>query len=91
MAKYGPKTYVGQIKKRKDGTGDYFQASADFTIKKGMYLNLEKPQDQIKNIMEAVSNGKMTEEKAEPIVAKLNKDIEMGTRFTVTHQDITKD
>lgn len=99
MAKvYGPKTFVGKIKKAKDSERRYFQADCDLTIhgkngdvkvKKGDYINLQTPDDQIADYHKAVEAGRMSEDAAAEKIASAEKDKSYGVRFTMIQQTVT--
>lgn len=89
--KYGKKQYIGNISKRKDGSGSYLKISNDFSFKKGQFINLESVADQIKGYEEAAEAGRMPEEKAADKIADLKKSKEeYGLLFTLTYQEVTE-
>lgn len=59
---------VGQILTKKDGNGYNVKIDADVTLKKGTYLQVTKPQDEIQRL---VANGIITEEQGEERLAKI--------------------
>lgn len=60
-------TKVGSLRKSQKG-GLYIKLDADVTLKAGESLNLQDPR---KSLDEAVAAGRMSEEKAESIKAKI--------------------
>lgn len=91
--KYGPKQYVGKVlkgKKNDDGTvkSDSIVFDMDFNAKKGMFVQLVSPADEIKGYQDAVEAGRMTEDKAIDLIAKCEKK-KAHTRFTIIYQEIT--
>lgn len=99
MAKnYGPKTFVGKVKKAKDSERRYIQLDTDVTIhgkngdiklKKGDYLNCQSPDEAIADLQKAVEAGRMSEDQAEEKIASAQKDKSFGVRFTIIQQTIT--
>lgn len=92
MAKvYGKKTFVGNINKRKDGSGSYFKVNNDFQLKKGMFVNLASVADQIKDLKDAEATGRLTEDVVAERIARLENDKNnYGLLFTVYHQEISE-
>lgn len=99
MAKnYGPKTFVGKVKKAKDSERRYIQLDIDVTIhgkngdvklKKGNFLNCQSPDEAISELHKAVEAGRMSEDQAVEKIASAEKDKSYGTRFTIIQQTIT--
>jgi len=71
MAKW-KRLVVGSIVKGKDGKADYLKVSKDIVLKQGDYLNLESKAAQLKNLEEAVANGKLQEEVADKVRETVN-------------------
>jgi hypothetical protein len=97
--KYGPKNYVGKVKKAKDSERRYIQLDTDITIHgkngnvkvaKGSFINLVTPDDLIADYKDAVDNGRMTEEQAEEKIQKALTDKKFNVRFTMIHQEVTE-
>lgn len=88
---YGKKEYIGQISKRKDGSGNYLKITKDFSLKKGQYINLESVADQIKGYEEAAEAKRVTEDYAADQIAKLKESKDKyGLLFTLTYQEVTE-
>lgn len=64
---------VGSICKRKDGKGRYLKMSEDVSLKKNEFLNLESQKEQLANLEEAESSGKISSENAAKVRERLNK------------------
>lgn len=72
MSKY-KRMVVGDVVKGKEGKPDYIKVSNDVVLKKGDFLNLESKSMQLKNIKQAVKDGKLSSDVAEGIMEKINK------------------
>lgn len=55
---------VGSLLRSKEGTGVYFKANTDFTLKKGDTLNVATKKEQLDSLEKAVASGKLAAEKA---------------------------
>ena len=62
---------IGSVVKGKDGKPDYIKINSDVTLKKGQYVNLESPKQQIESLQAAVESGKLTAEYGEKLLARL--------------------
>jgi len=72
MGKY-TRTEVGSICKSKDAEKpDYIKVNTDITLKKGDILNLESKKSKLEGIDTAVQNGKLSQDKADEIIEKIN-------------------
>ena len=58
------RTKVGSLLRSKEGTGVYFKANTDFTLKKGDTLNVATKKEQLESLEKAVASGKLAAEKA---------------------------
>ena len=72
MAKYKRVT-VGDIVKGKDGKPDYIKVQNDVVLKRGDYLNLESKAQQLKNLDESLSSGRISGEFAEQLRERIEK------------------
>lgn len=90
MAKYGKKSYVGKVMKGVEGKMDYIVIDQDFQLKKGDFLRLESKASRIKELQDSVAAGRLDEDKAADLIDKASKGSDK-VRFTIIHQEITKD
>jgi len=63
-------TKVGALCTSKPGAKSkyYIKVDSDVTLKKGQFLNVQDPRD---NIKQGISAGRLTEEKGEALLAKI--------------------
>lgn len=82
-------------KEMKDSKGkvilkpDQIVVDMDFELKKGMFLKLVSPDEEIQGYQQAVEAGRMSEEKASDLIEKCNKK-KAHTRFTIIYQEVSE-
>lgn len=65
---------VASIVSRKDNSGDYFKVGKnDIHLKAGQILNLESKKTQLKNLEQAIAEGKVTGESATNNKARIER------------------
>jgi hypothetical protein len=65
--------YFGKILKGNEGKSDFLVIDKDITLKEGEFINLESKSQRLKELEESVSSGRLSQDKADDIAAKVNK------------------
>jgi hypothetical protein len=65
--------YFGKILKGAEGKPDFVAIDKDITLKEGEFVNLESKTQRLKELEDSVSAGRLSQEKAEDIASKVNK------------------
>lgn len=63
----GKRVKVGSLLRSKEGTGVYFKANVDFSLKKGDTMNVATKKEQLESLEKAVASGKLAAESAAKI------------------------
>jgi hypothetical protein len=74
--------YFGKILKGADGKPDFMAIDKDITFREGEFVNLESKTQRINEINKSLEEGKLSQEKAEDLLAKVNK-ISDRVRFSL--------
>jgi hypothetical protein len=63
----GKRVKVGSLLRSKEGTGVYFKANVDFSLKKGDLMSVATKKEQLDSLEKAVAAGKLPVESAAKI------------------------
>jgi hypothetical protein len=65
--------YFGKILKGAEGKPDFIAIDKDISLKEGEFINLESKAQRLKELEESVGAGRLSQEVADDIAAKVNK------------------
>lgn len=73
MAKYSRMVVGSVLRSKNEGDPPYIKINESVTLTKGATLKLESKRFQLESLEKALENGKLTEETAEKIQARIEK------------------
>ena len=79
---------IGSVNKAKEGNSRYIKISEDITLKKGQYVNLESPSDQIAGLQQAMQEGKLSEDYALKQIERLRKTPDFVSFHLITQVEV---
>jgi len=65
--------YFGKILKGAEGKPDFVAIDKEITLKEGEFVNLESKAQRLKELEDSVAEGRLSQDKADDIAAKVNK------------------